>query len=203
MTALVAGLLGARLWYAVRFLGIYLEDPLALIALNPSTLAPWEGAATGLLAAWIYGQRKGLPFWNTLDILTPGLAAFMAFISLANFASGDAFGSATNVPWGIELWGAVRHPTQLYGIGSALAVLAAIWRLRRVPAFPGFTFLAWALLASISRLLVEGFRGDSQVVLGMLRQAQLVSLLLIGASLLGLHLLAVRAAGRTSKQRKG
>lgn len=196
LVGLIAGILGARVWYAVRFIDVYFENPLALIALNPATLAPLEGAATGLLAAWVYGQRKKLPLWQTLDILTPGLAVFMIFFSLANFASGDAFGAATEVSWGIHLWGAVRHPTQLYSAVWSSGVLAAVWLLRREPTFPGFVFVAWVLLASMGRLVIEGFRGDSQIVLGVLRGGQLLSMLLIAASLLGLHILALRADNR-------
>ncbi len=196
-TGLVAGLVGARIWYVVRYLDAYVGDPLAMISLNPATLAVWEGAATGAVAAWVYGQRKGLPFWETLDAPAPGLAVFMAFLSLANLASGNAFGAPADVPWAIELWGQARHPTQLYNLAVSLAVLGAVWRLGRVKTFPGFLGLTWLLLASSSQLFLEAFRGDSTIVLGVLRQGQLISMLLVTTSLIGLHLLAVRAEGRS------
>lgn len=190
---LVAGLLSARLWYALRYLGIYLQNPSSLLALNATTLAPAEGALTGLLAALAYGQRKGLPLWRTLDALAPGLAAFWVALGFSHLASGDAFGAPAELPWAIELWGARRHPSQIYEILLAGLVLAAVLKARLRSYYPGFLFLTWVALAAGSRLLQEGFRGDSAIVLGMVRLAQLVSLALVLAAMLGLHLRAKAA----------
>ncbi len=187
---LVAGILGARLGYALRFMSVYLENPLSLLSLNPATLAPTEGLLTGLVVAAIYGQRKRLPLWPTLDTLAPGLAAFSLALGFAHLASGDAFGAPTALPWGIELWGAKRHPTQIYEILLAGLVLGAVLRLARWRAFPGFTFLAWLALTAGSRLLLEGFRGDSLIIFGVVRQAQLVSLLVLLGALAGMRALA-------------
>ena len=44
LIGLVAGILGARLWYALRFLSVYVDNPLSLFSLNPSTLAAEEGS---------------------------------------------------------------------------------------------------------------------------------------------------------------
>ena len=61
LIALVAGLISARIWYAIQFLDVYLDNPISLVSLNPTTLAPIEGALTGLAAGAYYGYRKGLP----------------------------------------------------------------------------------------------------------------------------------------------
>lgn len=191
---LMVGLVGARLWYALRFLDVYLDQPLALLALNPTTIAPLEGALTGLVAAMIYGQRKGMSLWPTVDALAPGLAAFMVFVGFANLASGDAFGATTSMPWGIALWGEIRHPTQLYSVGMSLIILWAVWQFSRNKAFPGFLFLAWLLMAAAVRLFLEAFRGDSIIVFGGFRQGQLLSLLLVALSLVALRIRADQAS---------
>jgi prolipoprotein diacylglyceryltransferase len=188
--ALVLGLISARLWYALRYLSVYLENPLSLLALNPTTLAPAEGALTGMLAALIYAQRKRLPLWGTLDALAPGLAAFSLAVGFSHLASGDAFGAPADLPWSIELWGARRHPSQIYEILLAGLVFAVILEARLHAPFPGFLFLGWMVLTAASRLSLEAFRGDSVVVLGAVRLAQLISLGLLLAALLGLHLRA-------------
>jgi prolipoprotein diacylglyceryl transferase len=191
---LVIGILGARLAYALRFLDVYLDDPLSLIALNPSTLAPIEGILSGLLAAIIYGQRKDLPLWSTLDALTPSLAVFTLAYAFSHLSSGDAFGAATTVPWAIELWDESRHPTQIYEIIISFLVLITIWRVRSRSPFSGFLFLSWVSLAAASRLFIEAYRGDSVVIFNSLRSAQVVSLGIIAVALSGLHLLARRSA---------
>lgn len=189
---LIGGIVGARLAYALRYLHVYAEDPLALIALNPATLAPLEGAFAGAIAALAVGQKLRLPWWPSLDALTPTLAAFSVFVGLAHLSNGDAFGAASNLPWAIELWGAQRHPSQVYEIAIALLILLAVWRLRRTSAYPGFLFLSWLALAAGSRLFLEGFRGDSVIILGTLRSAQLSSLAVLVACLAALHLRARR-----------
>jgi prolipoprotein diacylglyceryltransferase len=188
LVGLVAGILGARFAYAVRFLDVYLDNPVSLLSLNPTTLSPLEGALIGLLIAATYGRRRRLPLWRTLDALTPGLAAFFIAIGLAHLASGDAFGSATELPWAIELWGAKRHPSQIYELLGAGLIFLAVIRMRDRGLAEGGLFVFWIGLTALSRLILEGFRGDSVVVLSVLRSAQLGSLLVLSSALLALHL---------------
>jgi phosphatidylglycerol:prolipoprotein diacylglycerol transferase len=194
LIGLVVGILSARLWYAIRFFDVYLDSPLSVFSLNPSTLAPVEGALTGLAAATYYGYRKGLPLWPTLDAMTPGLAAFGVAIGFAHLASGDAFGAETTLPWAIELWGAQRHPTQIYEVLGAGIVFWLIWEFRRKTPAPGFLFLMWVALSALSRLLVEAFRGDSIIAFNSVRSAQLVSLLVLVLALVSMHILVRRQA---------
>lgn len=193
LIALVAGMLGARLGYALRFVDVYLREPVGLFSLNPSTLAPTEGLVAGVIVALIYAQRKKLPLWSTLDALTPGLTLFAVFVGLAHLSSGDAFGAETSLPWAIELWGANRHPSQVYEILVALLVFFTLLRLRLSASFEGFLFLVFVAFSAWARLFLEAFRGDSVIVFGVLRSAQLVSLLVLLASLVMLHLRARRA----------
>jgi phosphatidylglycerol:prolipoprotein diacylglycerol transferase len=199
LLGLVAGIVGARLWYAVRFIDVYLDNPLSLFSLNPSTLASGEGLLTGVLAAWIYAQRKGLPFWSTLDALAPGLAVFGIAVGLSHFSSGDAFGAPTSVPWAIELWGEQRHPSQIYEILLAALILFSLWRVRSWDVFPGFTFLSWVAMAAAVRLFLEAFRGDSVIILGSVRSAQVISLAILLGAMWGLHWLSIRRDDRASQ----
>ncbi|UCF61445.1 MAG: prolipoprotein diacylglyceryl transferase [Anaerolineaceae bacterium] len=192
--SLLGGIAGARLGYALRFFEVYSKDPLGLIALNPHTLAPFEGVVAALIVALIYGQRKHLPLYPTLDAFTQGLASMAIFLGLANISSGDAFGAPTTVPWAIDLWGASRHPSQIYETIAAALVYLVIQRLKIRSPFPGFNFTLWILLTSISRLFLEAFRGDSVLIFDGLRSAQVVSLALAVAAMLAFHYLARRHA---------
>jgi prolipoprotein diacylglyceryltransferase len=104
----------------------------------------------------------------------------VVFVGVAHLSSGDAYGSPSTVPWAIELWGAHRHPTQVYEILLAVLAVLVVWRLRRPETFPGLLFLAWVALAATSQLVVEGFRADSVVVRDGIRMVQLLSLTLLG-----------------------
>jgi phosphatidylglycerol---prolipoprotein diacylglyceryl transferase len=93
----------------------------------------WSGGAfLALLTAFIYGQRKKMPFWLTIDALTPGFAIFMIAYGFALLASGDAFGTAAQLPWSIYLWGEWRHPTQIYAILAAIAITTIVWPRSKV-----------------------------------------------------------------------
>jgi phosphatidylglycerol:prolipoprotein diacylglycerol transferase len=194
MISLVAGIMGARLGYALRFLDLYLDRPLALLALNPNTLAGFEGLVVGVLAGLTYAQRRKLPLLTVLDVLAPGLALFMIALGLAHLASGDAFGAPTSLPWAIELWGAERHPSQLYETLLAGLIFWLTLKLEQRTAFDGFLFTSLVALQAAGRLFLEAFRGDSRIIAESLRVAQLASLGLLAASLLALHLLRRRSA---------
>lgn len=195
-----AGLAGARLGYAAQFLGyaaqflgVYAADPLSLLSPNPTTLAPIPGLLAAALGGALYGRRRGLPLWRTLDALAPGVAALLLALGVAHLASGDAFGTPASLPWSIFLWEAWRHPSQAYEIAAALVNIAAWrWARDRRP-FDGFNLLLVVALAAAARVFVEAFRGDSAIVAGGLRAPQLVGLLVLAACLAALHLRARRA----------
>ena len=195
LLGLLAGLVGARLSYVLRFPAIFIETPISLISLNPGLLDPAGGLLVGAFAMLVYGQRKGLPFWDTLDALTPLLAVFAVAWGLANLASGEGFGAPADVPWAIPLWGANRHPTQIYDTLAALLILALLWPGRGgldrwLPAFtaakPGVRFFVFLALSALARLFFETFRGDSHLTLAGLRTAQVIAWVVLAGCLLAL-----------------
>ncbi len=188
--ALIGGVIVARLGYVLKFFDLYLQSPLGIFALNPNTLSPFEGLVGAGLIGLIYQQRIRLPFWRTLDALAPAMALFMIFLGLSHLASGDAFGAESNLPWAIELWGTDRHPTQVYEIFAAILIFLAILRLSHTQTFNGFMFLTFTSMAALQRFILEAFRGDSSIILGGVRSAQLINLMLLILALIGLHLQA-------------
>jgi len=124
---LIAGVIGARLTYLITYPEAFSSSPLSLVSLNPGLLDPLGGLAVGTIAAIIYAQRVKLALWSVLDALTPLLAVMMIALGISHLASGVAFGAETQAPWAIELWGARRHPSQVYEILSATAILAVLW----------------------------------------------------------------------------
>jgi len=179
---LVAGIAGARLAYAARYLSAYLANPISLLALTPATLYPTAGLVVGLAVATLRGWRKGLPLRPTLDALAPGLAAFMVALGVAHFLSGDAFGAPTTLPWAIHLWDDDRHPSQIYETLAALAVFALVWK-RPLGIGRGFNFLLVVATSAAARVFLEAFRGDSVVWAGGFRATQVVALLVLAACL--------------------
>jgi phosphatidylglycerol:prolipoprotein diacylglycerol transferase len=187
-TGLIAGLLGARLGYVAQYSDAFLQSPSSLFSLNPGLLDPFAGLAFALLAMLVYGQRRKLSLWPTLDALTPLLAMLMAGAALANIASGAAFGAETSLPWGIKLWGASRHPSQFYELGLALVILAGLgWKSKDSGLAVGALFWLFVALTAGAHLFLEAFRGDSTLILGGIRAAQAVAWLVLAAALVGLE----------------
>ena len=181
--SLLAGLIGARLGYALEFPAVYVSKPLSLLALTPTTLSPSTGLAVGLIAFAIFVQRKAIPIRPTLDAIAPGLALFMAFVGLAHILSGDAYGAPTNVPWAIRLWNDYRHPSQFYETFLALTIFLLIRERYPKPEGAGMNFLLTIALSSASRVFLEAFRGDSVFWPGGFREAQVAALVIMAISL--------------------
>lgn len=173
---LIAAIIGARLGYALRYLSIYIADPLALLALNLNALQFSDGIIIGMLVAVIYGFRKKLPLRETLDILTPGFAVFMIFLGLSHLLSGAAYGAPADIPWAISLWGENRHPTQVYEIIAAAVIFPVSTMHVRGKPGKGLKFALYLALVATSQLFLEAFRGDSLIVAGGFRAVQVASL---------------------------
>jgi phosphatidylglycerol:prolipoprotein diacylglycerol transferase len=179
---LIGYLLGGRILYALENLSVFLQSPGDLVSLNLDLFYPFGGLVVAVIVALIYGQRRNMPFWSTLDAITAFFAVFALGLGLAHLASGNAFGKETTLPWGIELWGAARHPSQIYEILASLLILGLLG-FQRAGTRPGLHFLTFAALTSAVRLFLEAFRGDSTLILGGFRTAQLLAWVVLALSL--------------------
>lgn len=184
---LIAFAAGGRLLFLAAHWAAFVADPASLFSVNRDAFDVWGGVACAVIAGAVVLQRKQMPAWSALDLLAPMLAALGVGLGLSHLASGAAFGRPARLPWSIELWGAARHPTQIYEVITGLVVLALIW-FWQTTLRPGSRFLLWLALAAGSRLIIEGFRGDSTLVFGGLRLAQIVAWLVLAGALLILEL---------------
>ena len=184
--ALIAGLIGARLSYALTYPDAFSTNPWSLVSINPGLLDTFAGLLIAAAAAAVYMYRKQLPLWSTLDSLTPLFAVMAIALGLSHFASGSAFGKPTELPFGIRLWGETRHPSQLYEIILSTLILVAVYFIDRTSwsRIPGNTFLSFIAMSAFSRLVLEAFRGDSILLGGGFRGAQVMAWFVLAVSLL-------------------
>ena len=167
-------IISGRLLYALANLSAFTPSPLNIFSPNPDLFDSTGGFFGALLIGLIYGKRQRLPFWGTLDSLTPVFAVLAIGLALAHLAAGTAYGSPTDLPWGIELWNANRHPTQIYELMTSLIIIGIIW-FRKSESHRGLLFLNFSALTAAARLFLEAFRGDSTFVLGGFRLAQITA----------------------------
>lgn len=185
MLGLVAGVVGARLGYALQYLQAFISNPLSLFSINPETLNLWAGLLSGLLAAVFYGRHKELSLRPTLDALALGLAVLMISLGVSHFLSGNAYGSPSDLPWSINLWSEQRHPSQVYETLAAVLIFVTAWfSPTRRRGGTGMNFLLVVAISACARIFLEAFRGDSHLLPGGFRTAQVIGLFVLSASLL-------------------
>lgn len=172
--ALFTGIIGARLGYIFENFSAFIHTPLDVFSLNQGMLDPFTGYSFGLLALIILMKIKNIYLWSGLDALVPLLGMFSVGLSISNIASGRFYGSVTNLPWGINLWGMTRHPTQFYELILAMIILIICPKIFKTNSQPGIVFLNFIALTSASGLFLEGLRGNSQTIFLGIRALQVI-----------------------------
>ena len=180
--SLIGFIVGGRLLFVFANLSAFTQSPLSIFSVNVDLFDSMGALVTAILVGLAYGQRFKLPLWSMLDALTPLFATLAIGLSLSHLAAGTAFGSPTNLPWGIVLWNATRHPTQIYELIASVIVFGTIW-FRKAGSPAGSDFLLFVALTAGARLFLEAFRGDSTLIPGGIRLAQLIAWSVLAASL--------------------
>jgi phosphatidylglycerol---prolipoprotein diacylglyceryl transferase len=212
---LIAGLLGAKLLLVVLDWRHYSRTPGDILTIFQSGGVFYGGLIGGLLVAWWYVRRHGLPGWTTADVLAPGVVLGQAIGRLGCFAAGCCWGKPADVPWAVvftDVYAARQvgtpldsplHPSQLYeSLAAFLIFLFLLWLAPR-KRFDGQVVLAYVALYSAARFGLEFLRGDPDRGTwfhGALSTSQLIALvLLVGVAIL-LPRLARRARRAASDQ---
>ena len=200
--AAIGGLLGARLLFVLEEWESFTETPFDFIFSGAGF--SWYGGLLGgaLTAAWIFNKHK-LPLARAADIAAPALALGYGIGRIGCFLAGDAtWGKVSDVPWAMAFPNAVSgwadpltgaayppgvkvHPTQLYEFVQSLFVFVILWVLRKRPYPPGTIFYIYLVLAGSMRFIVEFWRANPIVGLGMTEYQWIsLALIIVGTGLL-------------------
>lgn len=193
-----ASIIGARMYYVIFAWDNYRNNPIDALAIWHGGLAIHGGIIGGLLAGLFYISRYKLPVWKIADILAPSLILGQAIGRWGNFINQEAHGGPvteqfiSHFPAFIKnqmyINGSYYHPTFLYeSIWNFLVFLFLMWRWPRKK-IQGEIALLYLILYSAGRFWIEAMRTDS-LMLGPLRVAQLVSIVLIITGISGLYFL--------------
>jgi len=186
--AIIAGLVGARIYEVIFNWDYYGQHPWKIPAVWEGGLAIHGGLIVGpLVGAWL-AYRWRLPILRGLDVSAPSMVLGQAIGRWGNFFNEEAFGRPTDLPWKLYISPEHRplgyaqfeyfHPTFLYESLWDFAVfllLVGLLRSRLKPR-PGALFFAYVGLYSIGRFAIEALRLDS-FWLGPLRVPQLASVI--------------------------
>ena len=195
--AVVGGLLGAKLYYAVL-----VGDPGSLV--SRAGFVFWGGLIGGIIAVSAVVKYKKLSITRMSDSAAIALAGAYSVGRTGCWAVGDDYGRPFNGPWatafpegappstvanmtgqfGIQFPAGTPpsqvvavHPTQIYETAMGFMMFLILWRFRKHSHAEGWLFGFYCLLSGVERFIVEFFRAkDDRFFVAGLTTAQLIAL---------------------------
>ncbi len=183
--AIVGGLLGARIFYAVG-----VADPSALWSASGG-FAYYGGLIGGTITVLAVARALRMPLWKTADIIAPALAIGSGFGRLGCLFAGCCHGApvpggehahallpegalqgqlllhdafpflSTSFEGGVaRLTDTALYPTQLWQSTGEFALAAFLMWMSGRRRFDGHIIALYLLVQPVLRIFVEGFRAD-------------------------------------------
>lgn len=196
LLGLPIAIIGARLFYILFDLPLYINDPIQVFNIRSGGLAIYGGLIAGGLTVYFFTRYRLIPPMLFLDIAAPSVLLAQAFGRWGNFMNHEAYGGDTTRSFleGLHLPnfiidnmyidGIYRQPTFLYESTWCLIGVILLFVLRKYTKVfkRGEIFLSYVMWYSAGRAVIEGMRTDSLYVFGDIRVSQLLSVLLfVGA----------------------
>ena len=213
LAAAIGGLLGARVLFILEDWGNFVHSPWSYIASGAGFT--WYGGMVGgvLAVSWVV-RRQRIPWLEAADISAPALALAYGVGRIGCHVAGDGdWGTVSNVPWAVAYTNAIIgwvnpltgipyppgvrvHPTPIYEFIESLIILGILWRLRKKGYAHGMLFWLYLIVAGFARFLVEFWRVNPVIGLGM-TEAQWFSLVSILAGCCLLYTCVARQSAQT------
>lgn len=196
VAAVIGGLLGAKIYYAVL-----VGDISAIF--SRAGFVFWGGLMGGMLGAVVVVVMKKDSFARVSDACAPGLAAAYSVGRSGCWAVGDDYGTPWSGPLAVafpdgappstvanltQQFGLKEfadqpgnmvlavHPTQLYETAMGLVMFFILWRMRDHKHAQGWLFGVYCVLQGTERFIVEFFRAKDDRFFGTLTMAQMIAL---------------------------
>jgi phosphatidylglycerol---prolipoprotein diacylglyceryl transferase len=200
---ILAAILGARAYYVALRTSYFSLHPVDAINIRLGGLSFHGALVAGTLAFALLCWGQHQPFWRWSDAIMPGVALAQTVGRWGNWANQEAFGTPTNLPWGLAIDPDHRppqfatqerfHPTFLYeSLFDLVNAVFLTWLAVRSPRprwfHDGDVLAIYLINYGLARFLIETIRTDS-LYIGPLPAAYWLSWALI---VTGVALLALR-----------
>lgn len=205
--AMVAGILGARIFYVIANWGEFASNPLEIIRVDHGGLVFYGGFIGAALAMIGYGYWKKLPKGAYADTLAVGVPLGHALGRIGCFLNGCCWGRTCALPWGVtfpvdsevfrhQLSQAPMlmkplpvHPTQLYEAAGLLFLCALMWWWFNKGTFKHRLMWMYVVLYGTLRFGVEIVRDDEpHWIFSRFTNAQGVAMVMIIVGAIALYL---------------
>lgn len=127
----IAIFLGARLLFILENLGLYKENLFSALYLWEGGFSLYGGVLFGIIFAYIYARASKVSFLLLGSMFTPAWMVGLLFGRLGCFLIHDHVGKITNLPWGFNLHGGMRHEPALYEIFALMILFAFFYLVKR------------------------------------------------------------------------
>ena len=187
LVGIVTGIIGARLYFCIFQWEYYSQHPIEILYINNGGLAIYGGIIGALLGGLTVAKIQKMKFLPVLDITMMGFLLGQGIGRWGNFMNQEAFGSPTNLPWGMvseNTGGIAVHPCFLYeSLWCLLGFVLLHFYGKYKQKYAGQIFYLYLVWYGFERTIVEGLRTDSLYLpfqlFGMdIRVSQLLSLAL-------------------------
>ena len=195
--AMIFGIIGARLYYVAFQWDAYKDNLIEILNIRGGGLGFYGGIIGGIIGLIIGCKLRGQNVLAFLDVAGGAVLIGQGIGRWGNFVNSEAFGSNTNLPWGMtspkiaayierhseEVMGAVMdpnvpvHPTFFYeSLWCAIGLLVFCYVMKKRK-FDGQMLLFYLGWNGFGRMLIEGLRTDS-LMIGPFRMSELLGALM-------------------------
>ena len=171
--AIIAGILGARLFFIVQDLPYYLKHREELFSAQFQGLTSFGGFIVGGFVAAYICKKKGIPVMGFLDLVTPAFLLGHAIGRIGCLLNGCCHGRPAEHAFPFAVYSSEIEkycvPAQIYdSLMNVGALFLLLWLEKRFPRH-GYTLGMGLVLHGLTRFIYEFFRaGSSSTTIGSL-----------------------------------
>ena len=165
--ALPISIIGARIYYVVNMWDYYSQNPKEIIAVWNGGLAIYGAVIAAAIVVIVYGKIKKMDILSFMDLGAISLLIGQFIGRWGNFFNAEAYGTATDLPWGMVIrtsvatTGTAVHPTFLYESLWNFIGFIILHFYSKKRKFKGEIFLMYVAWYGLGRGFIEGLRTDS------------------------------------------
>lgn len=199
---IIGGVVGARIYYVAFSWDSYKDNLKSILNIREGGLAIYGGIIGAVVVAFIVAKIRQVKMLPLLDIAGMGFLIGQGIGRWGNFTNQEAFGSNTDLPWGMSggtiqarIYNMIEngnldisakelvHPCFLYESIWCLIGFVVLYMYSKHRKYDGQMFLLYVAWYGFERSIVEGLRTDS-LMLGNVRISQVLAIVLTVTSII-------------------
>ncbi len=166
IVGVILAVIGARLYYVAFTWDYFKDDPIRIITdFHEGGLAIYGGIIGGLVGGGIIAKKHKINVLACLDLAALGFLIGQGMGRWGNFMNQEAFGTPTDLPWGmssVNTGNVPVHPCFLYeSLWCLLGFVLLHFFTKKFQKYKGQVFFIYLVWYGFERMIVEGLRTDS------------------------------------------